>query len=199
MPDFLDSLLLTFVPLFIAIDALGNLPLVLSLEEGMDRKQRRHLVNLAIITASVLGLAFLLLGRGILGLLAISVGHFAVAGGLVLLVLSLRDLVTGKLGEEMVVREEMVAVVPVGTPLTVGPAVLATLLLLSDQYAMGIVLLSFALNMVAAWLVFRQGNLVVSFLGKGGLRAVSKVASLFLAAIGVRMIVLGLQQVWGVT
>jgi len=195
MPHFLGPLLLTFVPLFIAIDALGNLPLVLSLEEGLDKKQRRHLVDLAIVTASVVGLAFLLLGRAILHLLGISVGHFAIAGGLVLLAISVRDLVTGKLVEETVVREEMVAVVPIGTPLTVGPATLTTLLLLTDQYGMGLVLFSFALNMVAAWLVFLQGNHLVGFLGQGGLRAVSKVASLLLAAIGVRMIVRVLQQV----
>ena len=195
MPDILEVLLLTFVPLFIAIDALGNLPLVLSLEEGMSHKQRRHLVNVAIVTASVVGLAFLLAGRGILRLLGISVGHFAIAGGLVLLALAMRDLVTGKMVEETVVREEMVAAVPVGTPLTVGPATLTTLLLLSDQYGMPLVLLSFALNMGAAWLVFVQGNRLLGFLGQGGLRAVSKVASLLLAAIGVRMIVRGLEQV----
>ena len=195
MPDILEVLLLTFVPLFIAIDALGNLPLVLSLEEGMSHKQRRHLVNLAIVTASVVGLAFLLAGQGILRLLGISVGHFAIAGGLVLLALAMRDLVTGKLVEETVVKEELVAAVPVGTPLTVGPATLTTLLLLSDQYGMPLVLLSFALNMGAAWLVFVQGNRLLGFLGQGGLRAVSKVASLLLAAIGVRMIVRGLEQV----
>ena len=195
MPDILEVLLLTFVPLLIAIDALGNLPLVLSLEEGMSHKQRRHLVNVAIVTASVVGLAFLLAGRGILRLLGISVGHFAIAGGLVLLALAMRDLVTGKLVEETVVKEELVAAVPVGTPLTVGPATLTTLLLLSDQYGMPLVLLSFALNMGAAWLVFVQGNRLLGFLGQGGLRAVSKVASLLLAAIGVRMIVRGLEQV----
>ena len=195
MPDILEVLLLTFVPLLIAIDALGNLPLVLSLEEGMSHKQRRHLVNVAIVTASVVGLAFLLAGRGILRLLGISVGHFAIAGGLVLLALAMRDLVTSKLVEETVVKEEMVAAVPVGTPLTVGPATLTTLLLLSDQYGMPLVLLSFALNMGAAWLVFVQGNRLLGFLGQGGLRAVSKVASLLLAAIGVRMIVRGLEQV----
>jgi multiple antibiotic resistance protein len=51
--------------------------------------------------------------------------------------------------------------------------------------------------MVAAWLVFFQASVISGFLGRGGLRAVSKVASLFLAAIGVRMIFRGIELVLG--
>ncbi len=59
------------------------------------------------------------------------------------------------------------------------------------------VLLAFALNMAAAWLIFLQASVISSFLGRGGLRAVSKVASLLLAAIGVRMVFRGIELVLG--
>jgi len=108
-----------------------------------------------------------------------------------LLGLSLRDLVAGKM-MEMPLKEEMVAVVPIGIPLTVGPATLTTLLLLSGQYHLWIVVIAFAVNLVAAWLIFLQANLVIGFLGHGGIRAISKVASLLLAAIAVRMVIRGL-------
>lgn len=196
MAGFWNSLVLSFVPLFVAIDAVGNLPALIRLSEGMGRRERLHMVNVAVATAAAVGLVFLFLGRAILKLLAISVGHFSVAGGLLLLAFSIRDLVMGKMVDEPS-REEMVAVVPIGTPLTVGPATLTTLFLLSDQYRLPIVLLAFALNMVAAWLVFFQASVISSFLGRGGLRAVSKVASLFLAAIGVRMIFRGIELVLG--
>src|SRR3990170_661080 len=149
MAGFWDSLVVSFVPLFVAIDAVGNLPALIRLSEGMGRRERLRLVNLAIFTAAVVGLVFLFLGRAILRLLAISVGHFSVAGGLLLLAFSVRDLVMGKMIEEPS-KEEMVAVVPIGTPLTVGPATLTTLFLLSDQYSLPIVLLAFALNMAGA-------------------------------------------------
>jgi multiple antibiotic resistance protein len=193
---FWDSLVLSFVPLFVAIDALGTLPAVIRLSEGMGRRERLRLVNVAIFTASAVGLVFLFMGRAILRVLAISVGHFAVAGGLLLLAFSVRDLVMGKMVDEPS-KEEMVAVVPIGTPLTVGPATLTTLFLLSDQYKLPIVLVAFALNMAAAWLIFLQASAISSFLGRGGLRAVSKVASLLLAAIGVRMIFRGIELVLG--
>ena len=196
MAVFWDSLVLSFVPLFVAIDALGTLPAVIRLSEGMGRRERARLVNLAIFTAAAVGLVFLFLGRPILRLLAISVGHFAVAGGLLLLAFSVRDLVIGKMVDEPS-KEEMVAVVPIGTPLTVGPATLTTLFLLSDQHSLPIVLLAFAVNMAAAWLIFLQASAISSFLGRGGLRAVSKVASLLLAAIGVRMVFRGIELVLG--
>lgn len=189
-------MLLTFVPLFVAVDALGTVPLILSLSQGMSGRERSRLVHLALVTATAVGLAFLFLGELVLGLLGIAVGHFAVAGGLVLLALSVKDLTTGRMVEEPS-REEMVAVVPIGTPITVGPATLTTLLLLTDQFSISTVLISFALNMAAAWVIFLQAHRIAAFLGKGGVRAVSKVASLLLAAIGVRMVFRGVELIFG--
>jgi hypothetical protein len=93
---------------------------------------------------TIVGLLFLFFGKFILNVMGISVPEFAIAGGLILLVLSIMYMVTGHM--VTVVKEEMVAIVPIGTPLTVGPATITTLLLLSGQYPMYIVLISFIIN-----------------------------------------------------
>jgi len=93
------------------------------------------------------------------------------------------------------VKEELVAVVPIGTPLTVGPATITTLLLLATQFPLYMVLISFALNMVITWVIFLGGEQVAHFLGQGGLRAISRVFSLLLAAIAVSMVIRGLELV----
>ena len=190
--DFFNSLVLTFTPLFVAIDALGNVPVVLSLSQDMDQRQKHRMVSIAIMTAALVGLAFLLFGRLVLGLLNIQVYHFAIAGGLILLALAVRDLATGKMVDAPS-KEEMTAVVPLGTPITVGPATLTTLIVLTDSYNLWLVLLSFALNMALTWIVFHKSHLIGRFMGQGGLRAVSKVMSLLLAAIGVRVIISGMK------
>jgi multiple antibiotic resistance protein len=95
------------------------------------------------------------------------------------------------------VGADMLGVVPIGTPLVVGPAVLTTLLILIDQYSIIIVIVSFILNLAIGWLLFTQANRVVAFLGQGGVRAASKVVSLFLAAIAIKMIRQGVLQVLG--
>jgi multiple antibiotic resistance protein len=86
----------------------------------------------------------------------------------------------------------MVAVVPIGTPLTVGPGTMTTLLLLSTQFPLWIVLISLALNIAIAWVVFLSSEPIMKFMGQGGIKAMSKVFSLLLAAISVNMMIKGL-------
>jgi multiple antibiotic resistance protein len=191
--NWLQSFILTFVPLFIVIDALGNLPFVVSLSEGMSTRERSKMMHLATLTATIVGLAFLFFGQFILRVLDISVGSFAIAGGIILLVLSIKYMTTGRMVE--LIKEDMVAVVPIGTPLTVGPATITTLLLLATQYSLYIVLISFALNMLIVWIVFLTSNHIVRFMGQGGLKAWSRVLSLLLGAIAVSMIIKGLNMV----
>lgn len=191
MNNLLQNFILTFVPLFIVIDALGNLPFVISLSEGMSREERRKIIHIATVTATIVGLVFLFLGQLILQVLDISVGSFAIAGGLILLILSIQYMTTGRMME--IIKEEMMAVVPIGTPLTVGPATITTLLLLATQFPLYMVLISFTLNMLISWAILLSSNQIVRFLGKGGLKAASRVFSLLLAAIGVNMIIHGLE------
>jgi len=187
----LQYFILTFVPLFIVIDALGVVPFIISVSEGMSKQERRKMIHVATITALIVGLVFLFFGQLILRVMGISVGSFAIAGGLILLVLSINYMTTGRMVEA--IKEEMVAVVPIGTPLTVGPATIATLLLLATQFPLYMVLVSFALNMLIAWVLFMMGGQITRFLGRGGLKAISRVFSLLLAAIAVSMIIHGLE------
>jgi multiple antibiotic resistance protein len=185
-----QSFLLTFVPLFIVIDAVGNLPFVISLSDEMSPRQRRVMIRSAVITAAALGFFFLFLGQAVLNVMGISVGSFAIGGGIILLVLSVNYMVGGRSIE--VIKEEMVAVVPIGTPLTVGPATIATLLLLATQFPLVYVVISFALNILIVWLIFMASTYVMKFLGRGGVLAISKISSLLLAAIAVNMVIKGL-------
>lgn len=188
--DWKESLLLTFIPLFIVIDAIGTIPFVMVMSEGVTRPYRRRMVHTAIVTGTIVGLAFLFFGQFILQVMGISSGSFAIAGGIILLVLSIRYIVTGHIVD--IAKEEMPAVVPIGTPLTVGPATITTLLLLNTQYPLWVVLLSFILNMLIAWAIFQGSNEITRFLGQGGIKAISKVFSLLLAAIAITMVFRGL-------
>ncbi|OGO01222.1 MAG: MarC family transcriptional regulator [Chloroflexi bacterium RBG_13_52_12] len=190
MAEFWQNFVLTFIPLFIVIDAFGNLPFLITAGQDLEKRQRRKIVHYAVLTATVVGLIFLFFGQFILKVLDISVGSFAIAGGIILLVLSIKYMTTGHM--VTAVKEEMVAVVPIGTPLTVGPATITTLLLLALQYPLYMVLISFALNMLITWVIFLLSQRIAGFMGEGGLRATSRVFSLLLAAIGVSMVIRGL-------
>jgi multiple antibiotic resistance protein len=190
-----NTFVLTFVPLFIVIDAMGNLPIVMTLSEGMTDRERSRMVNVAMLTATGVGLVFLFFGQFILNVLNIPVGALTVAGGIILFTLSIRYVLSGRWVQyEGASKEEMIAVVPIGTPLVVGPATITTLLLLvnSYHYDLWIVLVSLALNLLISYLVFLAGYRIIRFLGKGGLKAVSQIFNLLIAAIAVNMVIRGL-------
>ena len=180
---------LTFVPLFVAMDAISTVPILLSLTHGMAERERSSVVRNGLITALALGLVFIAIGKGIFLFLGITVNDFLIAGGLILFILGAKELVVGKMFEAQAgIGDNVVGVVPLGTPLVVGPAVLTTLLILNDQYHIILVTFSFIVNLLIAWLFFAQANRLVKILGRGGVLAISKIFALLLAAIAVSMI-----------
>lgn len=189
MNELLRDFLLTFIPIFVAVDAIGVLPFVIALTKDLEAEKKAKSLRNGMLTALILGLGFIAIGKLVFSVLGISPQDFLVAGGLLLLGLSMKELLTGKLVEYQISLGEItVGIVPIGTPLVVGPAVLTTLLLLIDRYPYPVVLVSFVLNLLFTWVVFAQASKISRFLGTGGQSAVSKIASLLLAAIAVKMI-----------
>ncbi len=192
---FLQNLGLSFIPLFVAVDAIGNLPFILTLTQEDDSEERRRVIRYAMLTAFILGVGFVAIGRVILVLLGLQPADFLVAGGIILFVLTIRHFTTGKLVElQGSSNKDMVGVVPIGTPLVVGPAVLATLLLLIPEYGIPTVLVAFVFNLVIAWVVFSQASRIARIMREQGLRAVSQIASLLLGVIAVMMVRKGLVE-----
>ena len=189
---------LTFVPLFVAMDSISTVPILLSLTHDLTDKKRKSVIRSALITALVLGLVFIVVGKGIFIFLGITVNDFLVAGGLILFLLAAKELVVGKMFEaQATAGEDVMAVVPLATPLVVGPAVLTTLLILTDQYNIFMVTFSFIVNLLISWLLFAQAHRLVRLLGHGGVLALSKIFALLLAAIAVSMIHRGIMAFGG--
>ncbi|MBM3166445.1 MAG: MarC family protein, partial [Chloroflexi bacterium] len=103
---------LTFVPLFVAMDAIGVLPILISVTQDMKATERKKTILYAVLTALILGLAFVAVGKGIFVFLGIDVADFLVGGGLILFLLAAKDLITGKMIEAQAsVGSDMVGVV----------------------------------------------------------------------------------------
>ena len=188
------KIFLSFVPLFIAIDALGVLPMFIALTHRFEKKERRKVLLDSVLTAYGLSLGFIFLGKALFSYLDISWGDFMVAGGIILFILAVSDLITQKKTRRMPVGRD-VGIVPIGTPLIAGPAVLTTLLLLLDAHGVIPVVISISLNIALAGLVFALSEWILHIIGESGSKVLSKVASLFLAAIAVMMIRKGIMKI----
>lgn len=185
----MEDFWLVFVPLFVSVDAFGVLPLFLGLTHRMESKDVRRAITRSVLAATLIALAFASLGSMVLELLGVTVEDFMIAGGLLLMALAVKELLTEKeLHQRVDLGAVGLGVVPLGVPLITGPAVLTTSMLLTDQYGLQVVAVAIIANMLFAGLVFRFGGLVRRILGGSGASILSKIANLILAALGVMMI-----------
>lgn len=183
----METFILCFVPLFVAVDALGVLPLFIGLTESLSPPQQRRVIIQSLITASAVALVFLVAGPAVLNFLQITVSDFMVAGGILLLVISLSDLLTGE-KRQRIVDPETLGAVPLGVPIITGPAVLTTSVLLANVHGMPLTALALLANLGIAGLIFWFAQPITRLLGNAGTMILSKIASLFLAAIAVMLI-----------
>jgi multiple antibiotic resistance protein len=193
MIDFIRPYLLSFIPIFVAANPVGILPIFLSLTEDMDASKRRRTVYVSVLTATILALSFMFLGKGILLVMGISVADFRVAGGILLLVLSINLLFPKE--DARGKSDGDVGAFPLGTPLITGPAVLTTVLLLSGTRGLAPTSVSLILNMCIVLLVFLKADLLSRVMGRTGMKAFSKVAHILLAAIAVTMMRKGIAEI----
>ncbi len=154
--------------------------------EHLKKAEKHKILLQSIITAFLVGIVFLLLGKWIFKVLGILVADFKIAGGVVLLVISLRDLLRNEAAQK--IPSDTLGAVPIGTPLITGPAVLTTIIILLDSYGLVLTVTSFVINLLIVWVTFFYATAISKFLGKAGSKVFSKIASLLLAAIAVMMI-----------
>jgi|YNPNPStandDraft_1061719.scaffolds.fasta_scaffold143970_1 multiple antibiotic resistance protein len=184
------ELFLPFIPFFVAFDPLGILPIFVSLTSEMAEGDRRKVIRQSTLTAFLAGLGFLFVGRSIFRLLGITISDFKVAGGILLFILAIVDLIFSE--RTRTFPKETLGVVPIGIPLMVGPAVLTLLLISAPAYGYVSTILCFILNLLLTWFVFSHSSQIMKFLKEGGTKGIGKVFALLLAAFAMMMIRTGI-------
>ncbi|MEW6601107.1 MAG: MarC family protein [Nitrospirota bacterium] len=189
MLEAIENLPMTFIPIFVAMDVFAVLPIFLSFTGDITESESRVVIRQSIITALAVALAFVAVGEAVFSILGITVDDFKIAGGLVLLVIAVLDLLRFS-GERRKI-EDTIGVVPIGVPLIVGPAVLTTLIVLIDHYGIIPTIISLVLNLLIVRASFVHAEKITKLIGKNGIVALSKVMAILLASIAVMMIRLG--------
>lgn len=189
----LNTLFLAFVPLFVAVDALGMTPILAGMTQGMEASKRNKLITTSALVALLVAVLFVLGGEYVFRIVGITEHDFRVAGGVLLLALSIYDILFSQQGRED--NAVVAGVVPIGIPLTIGPAALATLLMLVKSYGYLVTFVSLYVNVFIAWICYRHSHWIVRILGQWGSKAFSKVMGLFMAGFAVMMIRIGIMGI----
>jgi multiple antibiotic resistance protein len=191
MHEILKDLPMTFIPLFVAMDPFGMLPIFTSLTSDMEVSEKKAVIKFSTLTALMISIAFAFIGDAVFRILGITVNDFKIAGGLLLLVFAITEL-TGR-GEGLRKTHE-VGIVPLGVPMLAGPAVLTIIIVLIDNYGIMSTIISLVLNLIIVFIVFTAEQAITRVIGRNGLIVISKIVMLLLAAIAVMMIRVGIES-----
>jgi multiple antibiotic resistance protein len=172
--------------LFAVVDPIGAIPIYLIYDQGLDVGHRGKLLRTILVAVFALLLFFILLGPVTLKLLHISVASFQLGGGVILIVLAIDMLGEGPRTKTL--EPDEAAVVPLASPLLVGPGTMASLIVLEGTKSLANLLISAVILVVLTGLILRFSSTIGKLLGKNGLKAVSRLLSIILAAIAAQMI-----------
>ena len=182
----MKAFFLASIAIFVALDIIGTLPMFISMTLGLTTRERNRVLDVSMLVAFGVAVVFVFLGDSIFRYIGITLFDFKIAGGLVLLLISLADLVSQP---EVVNRASgSTGVVPLAVPLITGPGVLTTLILQVNSIGYICTLAALFLNFLVAWIVLRRSEMVTRTIGKDGTVVCSKIFALLLAAIAVAMI-----------
>ncbi len=173
----------TFIVLFAIIDATGSVPIFLNLR-SQDKTINPE--KAAIYSTGIL-LIFLFVGEWILKLFQVDLQSFAVAGALVILIISIEMI----FGVEIFKNDSpsgSSTLVPVVFPLIAGPGSFTTLLSMRAEYQTINIVLALFLNMLFVYFVLRKLDLVKKIMGASGVYILRKFFGVILMAISVRLI-----------
>ena len=181
-----------FMVLFAVIDILGAIPIIISLRE----KNQKIEAGKAAIVSFVILVAFLFIGKALLGLFNVDISSFAVAGALVLLVLAVEMI----FGVEIFKNDSpcgSATIVPLVFPLIAGAASFTTLLSLRAEYNILNIIIAVAMNMALVYRVLRYVYYVERLFGKSGVYVMRKLFGIILLAIAVRLFTSNLTSLIG--
>ena len=201
----LISFLQAVISLFAIVDPVGGLPVFLGLTHAATESERRRLFTIAVFTAFLVVLSFALMGSYIMEyIFHISLYEFTFAGGLLLVVVGIRYMITSHSQEtqdasdhpeaERHRRLHALAISPIACPLLAGPGTIVTVILFERQYglvfALALCVVVFGLTM----LILAFAGVISRLIRPIGMLAVSRVMQIFIIAIGVHFMFVGLEE-----
>lgn len=191
------AILKSTITLFAIVNPIGSIPLFLQLTSGMRPEERRRAFRTGIFSASAILFVFILAGEKILTeFFQIQLNDLMAAGGLLLLIIAVDHLVFGALVRGVLTGEQQdadhIGAVPIACPILAGPGAMMTVLLTFSEHGLFVAVVSVLAVVGISWLILHFIDAIYRVLGKTVCTVLSKILCLFIAAIGMRLLMQGL-------
>ena len=197
--------LVAFSTLFVIVDPVGAVPAFLAMTQGEEASLRARTARTASTTAFLVLTFFALTGRRLFHLLGLSPEALSIAGGVILFGVSLSMLKVQpsrlmRTPEEIEegTRKEEVGVIPLGVPMLGGPGAITAVVVLmgrvSSPVHLAVLLTAIAAVSLATYFILRGGTFVERALGDTGMKVVTRLMGLLLAALSVQFVLNGVSK-----
>jgi multiple antibiotic resistance protein len=184
-----------FILLFAIFDPIGTIPIFYSLTSKLTHEERRKVIRESILVAFAILIVFAYFGWIFLRFLGVTINDFRIAGGVLLFILAITDLMLER-GRFRTAEPEEYAVVPLATPLLAGPGSITTVMIMTPSNPV-ITLLVIVANVIVAWVLFVKSEFLLRILGKNGMRVITRIMGLIVAALAVMFIREGILGIIG--
>jgi len=183
--------------LFAIVNPIGSIPIFLQLTQGMSRKQRQHAFGTGVLAAAAILIIFLLAGKWILSnVFQISIFDLMAAGGLLLIIIAIDHLIFGSLVKGVLSQGHEdpghIGAVPIACPILAGPGAMMTVLVMATTYGFMPTVMAIVVVIAITWVILQFMDVIYKILGRTVCTVLSKILSLFIAAIGIRFLMQGL-------
>ncbi|GFE64059.1 MarC family protein [Litoreibacter roseus] len=191
-----------FVTLFVVIDPIGMAPMFVALTQGMDTRRRLGIALRSCVIAFGILTLFGLAGEAVLEFIGISMAAFRISGGILLFATALDMLFerrTQRREDQADANEDDPSVFPLATPLIAGPGAMATMILLTGTPELGALEIAglhavmLAVIMVV-FLLFLMAGVMERLMGDVGIKVVTRLLGMLLAALSVQFVLDGLRD-----
>lgn len=192
-----------FTSLFAIVNPVVNIPIFLDLTTAADNAAKKRVAKMAVITAFIILLVFILIGKPLFDFLGITIPAFRITGGILLfyvgfeLLSSRKSSIQTNDSGQVQKFDESIAVSPLAIPMLAGPGtIVAAMNYTTNQslVGMGIIILMLLLVMVITYYAFVFSDRIFKFLGSNIIMVMGKLMGLIVAIIGANMVIEGIKS-----
>ncbi|MGQ9760148.1 MAG: MarC family protein [Candidatus Methanomethylicaceae archaeon] len=179
--------------IFAILNPISVIPTFLSLTDDLEIVDRHRIVRNSSLAVLVIALALALGGSYILSFFHVSISSLQVGGGVLLMSIAI-EMLGGLPRTKSLESHTEVAIVPIATPLLVGPGTMTTIIVLSGIVSLPLLIVSIFIVALATYLLLRYSEILVKLLGRNGIRAVGRFMTIIIAAFAAQLIYSGITE-----
>lgn len=177
--------------IFAILNPISVIPTFLSLTEGISNPHRNRIIRNSYLTILIMTLALAFGGNSLLTFFNVDIASIQVGGGILLMVISL-EMLGGMPRTKTLESYDEIAIVPIATPLLVGPGTMTTIIVLSATTWIVYLVISIFIATTMTYLILRFSSVLIKIFGKNGIRAFGRFMSIIIAAFAVQLIYSGI-------